>query len=58
MKKNGIKLRNVLWNEIADMDAYHFLVNWFERFPQHKNWGFYIAGESYAGPNFSFLINS
>lgn len=30
-------------------DAYEFLVNWFERFPQYKCRDFYIAGESYAG---------
>ncbi|KAJ6772943.1 SERINE CARBOXYPEPTIDASE-LIKE 28 [Salix koriyanagi] len=30
-------------------DAYTFLVNWFERFPQYKHRPFYIAGESYAG---------
>ncbi|MQL81781.1 hypothetical protein Taro_014242 [Colocasia esculenta] len=30
-------------------DAYKFLVNWFERFPQYKHREFYIAGDSYAG---------
>lgn len=31
------------------LDAYDFLVGWFERFPQYKTHDFYIAGESYAG---------
>jgi serine carboxypeptidase-like clade 2 len=34
---------------IAAQDAYVFLVNWLERFPEYKGRAFYIAGESYAG---------
>ncbi|KAM3707971.1 hypothetical protein ACJW31_02G064400 [Castanea mollissima] len=30
-------------------DAYNFLVNWLQRFPQFKTHDFFIAGESYAG---------
>ncbi|KAK9287852.1 hypothetical protein L1049_016294 [Liquidambar formosana] len=30
-------------------DAYNFLVNWLERFPQFKTHDFFISGESYAG---------
>lgn len=43
-------------NELAH-DAYTFLVNWFERFPQFKGHDFYIAGESYAGDYYYSSIN-
>ncbi|XP_058770008.1 serine carboxypeptidase-like 27 [Vicia villosa] len=41
-------------------DAYIFLVNWFERFPQYKHREFYMVGESYAGhyvPQLAQIVN-
>ncbi|KAM0836567.1 hypothetical protein ACQ4PT_062239 [Festuca glaucescens] len=35
-------------NKTAE-DAYLFLANWMERFPEYKGRDFYLAGESYAG---------
>lgn len=47
--------------KFAAEDAYVFLVNWLERFPQYKHRDFYIAGESYAGftsiPDSAYLIH-
>lgn len=37
-------------------DAYNFLVNWLERYPQFKNRDFFLAGESYAGDTDRFLL--
>lgn len=30
-------------------DSYTFLINWLERFPEHKTRDFYVAGDGYAG---------
>ncbi|KAK7291728.1 hypothetical protein RIF29_07102 [Crotalaria pallida] len=39
----------ILEDSFVAEDAYNFLVNWLERFPQFKSRDFYISGESYAG---------
>ncbi|MED6176288.1 calponin, partial [Stylosanthes scabra] len=36
-------------DKAATKDAYAFLVNWLERFPEYKDRDIYITGESYAG---------
>ncbi|PIA46394.1 hypothetical protein AQUCO_01500136v1, partial [Aquilegia coerulea] len=50
-KKSGDKL--------TTKDAYVFLVNWLERFPQYKNRDFYLTGERYSGhfvPQLAYII--
>ncbi|KAH6832001.1 serine carboxypeptidase-like 40 [Perilla frutescens var. hirtella] len=39
-------------------DAYAFLLNWLERFPQYKTRDLYITGESYAGHYVPQLANT
>ncbi|KAM3293070.1 hypothetical protein ACQJBY_036571 [Aegilops geniculata] len=38
-------------------DAYTFLVNWLERFPEYRGRDFFITGESYAGHYVPELAN-
>ncbi|KAL6650046.1 hypothetical protein ACP70R_014270 [Stipagrostis hirtigluma subsp. patula] len=38
-------------------DAYIFLVNWLEKFPEYREHDFYITGESYAGHYIPELAN-
>ena len=48
-----------LGDKISANDAYIFLINWLERFPQYKSRDFLITGESYAGhyvPQLAYTI--
>jgi carboxypeptidase C (cathepsin A) len=44
-------------DESAAQDAYEFLVNFFNSFPEYKKNKFYITGESYAGIYIPMLID-
>ena len=39
-------------------DAYIFLVNWLERFPEYKGHSFFLTGESYGGHYIPQLANT
>ncbi|CAI9761598.1 unnamed protein product [Fraxinus pennsylvanica] len=50
---------NTTGDKSTASDAYSFLINWFERFPQYKTQEFYITGESYSGhyvPQLAYTI--
>lgn len=44
-------------DESTAQDAYEFLVNFFESFPEYKSNKFYITGESYAGIYIPMLMD-
>jgi carboxypeptidase C (cathepsin A) len=44
-------------DESTAQDAYEFLVNFFNSFPEYKTNKFYITGESYAGIYIPMLID-
>ncbi|XP_043691059.1 serine carboxypeptidase-like 45 isoform X1 [Telopea speciosissima] len=49
----------VVDDEMTARDNFVFLQRWFAKFPEYKNRGFFIAGESYAGhyvPQLALLI--
>ena len=39
-------------------DAYTFLINWLERFPEYKGHSFFLTGESYGGHYIPQLANT
>ncbi|KAF7806784.1 serine carboxypeptidase-like 33 [Senna tora] len=47
----------ILEDSFVAEDAYNFLVNWLERFPQFKSRDFFISGESYADRSKCPFIN-
>ncbi|XP_028753593.1 serine carboxypeptidase-like 26 isoform X1 [Neltuma alba] len=40
---------SILEDSFVAEDAYNFLVNWLQKFPEFKSQDFFISGESYAG---------
>lgn len=53
--KSSIECVNT--DESTALDAYEFLVNFFNLFSEYKNNKFYITGESYAGIYIPMLMN-
>ena len=49
MIHNIVFMVTIKTNWKLQQDAYEFLVNWFNAFPEYKTNKFYITGESYAG---------
>ena len=50
---------NQTGDRITAKDAYIFLINWLERFPEYKSREFFITGESYGGhyvPQLAYTI--
>jgi carboxypeptidase C (cathepsin A) len=43
-------------DESTALDAYEFLVNWFNAYPEYQKHRFYITGESYAGNYIPMLM--
>jgi carboxypeptidase C (cathepsin A) len=47
------------WNDTsAALENYHFLLNWFEKYPEYKDRDLYITGESYGGIYVPELTNN
>ncbi|CAM8972951.1 unnamed protein product [Rhodiola kirilowii] len=57
---NSSSVYNTTGDVSTANDAYAFVINWLDRYPQYKGRDFYIAGESYAGhyvPQLAYTIS-